>query len=112
MKKTARNKIIAICAWVVLTVLYIWTVGDTGRAMGAQTKDAYESYVEYYTEEYVGATGAVDAMGNAFLYTEFNDLEEEFKTDMLTISIETVVYIVLTLMCYHVILKKNNSSGD
>lgn len=106
-----RKRIIALVVWVILTVAYVWTIGDTGRSMGAQAKDAYESYVEYYTGEYIGVEGFAEGITDAWSYSYFNDLEQEFKSNMLAVSIETVVYIALTLTCYHIVFRKNKENS-
>lgn len=111
--KLMKNKIIILIVWLALSAIYVWIIGDTGRAMGAQTKDAYEKYVEYYTKEYIGADGLAEGAADAWSYSYFNDLGSKFKFGMLTVSIGTVIYIALTLIGYHIAFnRKNNLSGD
>ena len=97
-----KKNIGTICEWLVFTALYIFLIADTGRAMGAQTNGAIEDYVEYYTEEYVGAEGMASAATNAWHYSEFDNLEERFKSDFGAIAVTTVIYILITIRCYDI----------
>ena len=101
-----KKKIIVGIIWIAVTIFYSWLLGDTGRAMGAQAKSAYENYVEYYTKEYIGAEGLAEAMTDTWRYSQFNDLEKEFKEDMIGIAVLTVLYVTVTLACYHIAFRK------
>lgn len=96
-----RKKILLLIIWIALTALYVFIMIDTGRAIGAKTNSAIEDYVEYYTEEYLGADGLAKGATNAWLYSEFDDLSEHFKTDYTGITVATVIYLVTTIACYH-----------
>lgn len=96
-----KRKVISLCIWSFFTVLYIFLVTDTGRSDGANTNSAIENYVEYYTEEYIGAEGAASMATNAWSYSHFDDLEEQFKTSYAGIAVSTVIYFVVTISCYH-----------
>ena len=100
---------IGLIAWIAITVFYVWSIGDTGRTLGANTKDAYENYVEYYTKEYIGTEGIAEAATDAWSYTQFNDLEQKFKSSMIGISVKTCVYMVATIALYHATIRKNES---
>lgn len=96
-----KRKIVVLCIWIFFTALYIFHVADTGRLDGAKTNSTIEDYVEYYTEEYVGVEGIAGGMTNAWSYSEFHDLEKQFKTSYTGVAVGTVIYFIITIVCYH-----------
>lgn len=96
-----KKKILSLVLWVAFTALYVFNMIDTGRAMGGKTNDAIEDYVEYYTDEYIGVDGMAKGATNAWSYSYFDDLSERFKTDYAGIAVATVIYLVVTICCYH-----------
>ena len=101
-----RRKVVCSAIWIALTIFYVWSLGDAGRSLGANTKDAYENYVEYYTGEYVGVEGFTEEVTDAWSYNYFNDLESEFKSSMIGIGVQTCIYMAATITLYHIVIKK------
>lgn len=104
--KMKVKKATILTVWLFLTVLYCWNLSDIGRSMGANTNSAIENYAEYYTQEYIGAEGAVEGIANAWSYSEFNNLSKKFKGDFMVVGITTVIYVVVTVAIYHFLVKK------
>ncbi len=96
-----KRKIVILIAWLLFTGFYVWNLSDIGRSMGASTNSAIENYVEYYTGEYAGAEGVADGIENAWSYSNFNNLESNFKGYFTVIGITTIVYIVISALRYH-----------
>lgn len=108
-----KRKLIIFFIWLLFTVLYVFNFTDIGRSMGAQTNSAIENYVEYNIKEYTGAEGAADSIANSWSYSYFNDLEKSFKFDYKVISVTTVIYIIITISCYHLsFVKKENMKSS
>lgn len=87
--------------WLIISVGYIWSTADIGRSLGANTNSAFEHYIENYTKEYAGAEGAAEALTDSWSYSYFNDLSKEFRSGYLGLGVTTVIYIAVTIGCYH-----------
>lgn len=107
-----KKKIISGIIWIAITIFYVWLLGDTGRSIGANTKDAYENYVEYYANEYIGIEGFAEGITDAWSYNQFNDLEEEFKSSMIGIGVQTCAYVSVTIVLYHIAIYNNRNNDE
>lgn len=98
------KKIIIFIVWIGITFLYCWNMADTGRSMGALTNSALENYAEMITE-YGGTTTDIEHMGGAiadmWIYKSMHNLSDTFKFDFKIISVTTVIYMVISIICYH-----------
>lgn len=99
-----KKKIIIFLVWIALTVFYCWNLSDIGRSMGANTNSAIEKYSEMMVE-YGGTTTDINHLGSAMTdmwsYKNFDNLSKEFKFDFTVVGVSTVIYIFLTIVCYH-----------
>ncbi len=107
MNRVAK-RIIILAIWVALTAFYVWNVADIGRSMGASALNTIEFYFETYNEllndsygEYSELKQDLDKALNGYIFSQFHDLRKEFKSDMLFVGIITVIYNVLSIVCYH-----------
>lgn len=98
-----KKKLIALAIWIFVSVLYCLNIADIGRSIGAITNGAIEKYADMRTE--YGETVSLDEFGDAasdsFSYHYFYDLDSDFKFDFTVISITTVIYISVSIGCYH-----------
>lgn len=111
-----KKKIIVLLAWIALTAFYIWNLSDIGRSMGASTSSAIEDYTEMWVE-YQGkektAENTTEAMYEAWHYSNSDNLEDKFKGDFAVIGATTTVYIMISILCYHLAFTKtSNNSKD
>lgn len=104
-----KKKVICLVVWIALTIFYVWSLGDAGRSFGAKTQSAYEDYVEYYTNEYNGLEGVIEGTTDAWSYNEFDNLESNFKSGFIGIAVQTVIYVGLTIVCYHFSFSNNKN---
>ncbi len=111
------SKVICIFLWVLLTIFYLYLLGDTGRAIGAQSDRSVDLRDEYITKErtdYMTDNGAgkevTDALNESLSniddawdkgMIEQHSMEKIFKTQLSFIGYYNVFYIALTLLLYH-----------
>lgn len=97
--------------WFFITVIYCWSFSDFGRSIGANTNSAIEKYSEMMVE-YGGTTTDMENLGSAMSdmsrYRMFDNLSKEFRFNFTAISVFTVVYILITILCYHFAFIKDN----
>lgn len=77
-----KKKIIALVVWILITIAYVLNIRDTGRAMA--------SNIEYVSTK------------AGFMW---NSLGEMFQFDFTVVAVTTVIYVVVTVICYHIVFR-------
>lgn len=107
-----KRKIIAITVWFLLTFLYCWNFSDVGNSIGKRINSAVETYSEMVSENEGTSVKLEDsgkAISDAWSYNNYYNLGERFKGNFLFLSITTVIYFVVSIMCYHFAFAKENT---
>jgi hypothetical protein len=95
----------------------VWLIAGYGRALGANTKDAYERYTEMAIDQLAEASTIeevtqkiADGTTDMWFYKNYNNLKNEYKADFLGIAITTAVYFALSYVCFHMCFKSNTQN--
>lgn len=99
-----KRKFIILIVWLFLTGLYCWNLLETGKSMGATTTSAIEDYTEMWIK-YQGkdetAENVTGALYEAWHYSNSDNLEEKYKGYLMAVGVTSVIYVVITVLCYH-----------
>lgn len=79
-----KIKVIACTAWLAYCAVYIYLIRDIGRAIGYNVKSVV-------TEDF---------------FTPWNLVIDTLKFDFTTIAILTIILVLLTVICYNIVLNK------
>lgn len=79
-----KIKVIAFTAWLAYCAVYIYLIRDIGRTIGYNVKSVV-------TEDF---------------FTPWNLVIDTLKFDFTTISILTIILVLLTVICYNIVVNK------
>lgn len=97
-----KKKIICLVIWIILSILYIWNSGDSGRSSGGMINSAIEQYATPKWQEH-----SEDDWFDKKTYMEYySNLDSDFKFKGIIDSLITVIYVSSTLGCYHIAFRK------
>lgn len=88
--------------------MYIWNAGDAGRSMGSMINSA----IEEYSIPLWGNEGETDWFNKKTYYDYYANLSTDFKEKEITNAIINVIYIVVSLSCYHVLFRNEIKKKD
>lgn len=106
-----KRKIITITVWVLLTFLYCWNFWDVGSSIGKRINSTVETYAEMVAENGGTSVKLEDsgkAISDAWSYGHYYNLGERFSGNFLFLSITTVIYFAISVLCYHFTFIKDN----
>ena len=84
------KRIIILCSWLLTSTIYVWLLSDIGRSLGAKIKLIHD--------------------GNT---VSLSNVVESYKFNFGAIAVLTIIYFVITIMCYHfAFIHKKERKGD
>lgn len=95
-----KRKIAAMTIWIFLTIVYCFNMADIGRSMGSKINLAME---------HLSSDEPIDKYAYGDYYSH---LDSHFKFNFIVISVTTVIYVGVTVLCYHFAFTKKADDSN